>query len=429
VPPCSRRTRGQREWLRAVLAAIEAEPWYGCRKAHYAAIAARLMLHMDWRARTAWPTHEVLRGPHEPGCEGPHRAGCRRERDHCGGCGERCGCPGRISSDTVGRAVAWFQAAGLLGLVCPGTTPVIRAHVLHGHEGNLAAVYVCTVPRKRSRQLPAPDAGYSESADLSHSRRESDKAPRGREASPKIKPEKPVKPGKARAPRGQPVLPRPGPAPLAAVPKNRSEALAAAQAMQERIGLLRRLSAEHLRHLARPFWAAGWLPRDVLRAIDYAPDGRQHGYSAEVRSPAGWVRARLAAWLGPDGAPLPSHHQQLAAAADRHRAYLAGRRAADPAAAVRADELREAYAADRAAAESVGAEDQAAAAELLARIRAGRSDRPGDARRAEAAPASAAADPDDERWRAAVAAAVRAVAEQETAGHAQAPPPGQNRNR
>jgi hypothetical protein len=193
--------------------------------------------------------------------------------------------------------------------------------------------------------------------------------------------------------------------------------------MQKRIGLLQRLSAEHLRHLARPFWQAGWLPRDVLRAIDYAPDGRQHGYSAEVRSPAGWVRARLAAWLGPDGAPLPSHHQQLTAAADRHRAYLARQRAADPAAAARADQLREAHAAGRAAAEgeSIGVEDQAAAAELLARIRARRRGRPEDARRAEAAPARAKANPDDERWQAAVAAAVRAVAKQEAAERARTP--------
>ena len=132
------------------------------------------------------------------------------------------------------------------------------------------------------------------------------------------------------------MLPRPGQSPLGAVPQTGSEALAAASAMQERAGLLRRLSCEHLRHLARPFFAAGWLPRDVLHAIDHAPDGRQHRYTAEVRSPAGWARSRLAAWLGPDGAPLPSRSQQ---AAQAHRQALAGqaaRRARDAAARAQA---------------------------------------------------------------------------------------------
>jgi len=130
----------------------------------------------------------------------------------------------------------------------------------------------------------------------------------------------------ARAPRGLPMLPRSGPASLAAVPQNRSEALAAAQVMQERAGVLRRLSAEYVRHLFWPFWLAGWRPADVLHAIDHGPGGRQHGYTTAVRSPAAWIRARLAAWLGPDGTPLPSPGQQRAAAAARARAAAAARR-------------------------------------------------------------------------------------------------------
>ena len=133
-------------------------------------------------------------------------------------------------------------------------------------------------------------------------------------------------PEKDRAPRGQSLLPRPGPAPLAAVPQNGSDGLAAARAMQERARLLRSLSAEHLRHLARPFWRAGWRPADVLHAIDHEPGGRQHGYTSAVRSPAAWIRARLAAWTSPDGTPLPSPGQQRAAAAARARAEAAARR-------------------------------------------------------------------------------------------------------
>jgi len=122
------------------------------------------------------------------------------------------------------------------------------------------------------------------------------------------------------------MLPRPGTAALAAFPRNRSEALAAAQALQERARPLRQISAKHLRHLARPFFAAGWNGRDVLHAIDHDPRGRQHGYTAGIRSPAAWARARLAAWLGPDGTPLPSPSQQRAAAAAATAAAAAARR-------------------------------------------------------------------------------------------------------
>ena len=187
-------------------------------------------------------------------------------------------------------------------------------------DHNERQVLVLCLPRRKNPPHPRRGPAQALTGPLSGSRREPGKAPHAREAKPEDKPEK------ARAPRGQPVLPRPGPAPLGAVPQNGSEALAAARAMQERARLLQRISAEHLRHLARPFWLAGWRPADVLHAIDHEPGGRQHGYTAEVRSPAAWIRARLAAWLGPDGTPLPSPGQQRAAAAARARADAAARR-------------------------------------------------------------------------------------------------------
>lgn len=106
--------------------------------------------------------------------------------------------------------------------------------------------------------------------------------------------------------------------------------------MNERIRVLRQLSAEHLRHLYRVFWIAGWLPQDVLHALDHGSDGRQHRYSAEVRSPAGRVRWRLALWLGPDGTPLPSRSQQLAESRRQLLAEQAERRARNTAARARA---------------------------------------------------------------------------------------------
>ena len=166
-------------------------------------------------------------------------------------------------------------------------------------------------PANRPRPLTGPLSGF---------RRKSEKAPRAKT------PENQVKPEKDRAPRGQSLLPRPGPAPLAAVPQNGSDGLAAAAAMQERARLLQAISARHLRHLARPFWRAGWRPADVLHALDHEPGGRQHGYTAAVRSPAAWIRSRLDTWRGPDGAPLPSPGQQRAAAAAATRAAAAARR-------------------------------------------------------------------------------------------------------
>ncbi|MGH3236855.1 MAG: hypothetical protein ACRDOH_27090, partial [Streptosporangiaceae bacterium] len=360
VPPGSRRIRSQREALRAGLACPDLA---GVRRDFRDHLTDWWRIHVSYASwggagrpprGTTEPTRALVCSPPEHDERGRRR----------GGIG--------ISESTFKRCRRWWQARGYVAIVRPGWTPALRAMALVSPEDrNERQVLVLCLPREKPAG-PAPKSARALTGPLSSSRREPDKAPRAREARPKIKP---GKPGADRASRGLPVLPRRGEAPLAAVPENRSEALAAARAMQERIGALRRLSAEHLRHLARPFHAAGWLPRDVLRAIDYEPGGRQHGYSAGIRSPAGWVRARLAAWLGPDGAPLPSHRQQLAAAAERHRARQAEQRASDPAAAARADQLREANAADRAAAESTGAEDQALTGERLARFRAGRADR------------------------------------------------------
>ncbi len=91
VRPGVRRCRGQREWLRAALGEIEAARFYANRAAHYAGICRVLMKHMDWADRTSRPGHL--------------------------GIAAAVG----VSADTVGRAVAWLQERGLLGLVSPGT--------------------------------------------------------------------------------------------------------------------------------------------------------------------------------------------------------------------------------------------------------------------------------------------------------------------
>jgi hypothetical protein len=282
IPGGSRRCRSQREWLRAALAEVEAQGWYANRQAHYAAVCRRLALSMDWRLRTSRPGHEQVAAA----------VG--------------------VSADTVARCVAWLQERGLLGLVSPGSTPELRPGVLYAGTGNLAAVYVLAVPKQRPK-LPRPDAGQERFADLSGSRSDPDIAPRAREARPKPK----TRTG--RPPGGLTVLPRHGEHRADTRRHKRSEARAAASEAQKRSRELARLSPEHVRNLARAFILASWLPRDLVHALDFEPGGRQHGYTAAVRAPAGWVRARLALWLGPDGMPLPSPSQLVAEA--RHKVH------------------------------------------------------------------------------------------------------------
>jgi len=52
--------------------------------------------------------------------------------------------------------------------------------------------------------------------------------------------------------------------------------------------------------------------------------------------PAGWIRSRLAAWLGPDEVPLPSRSQRLTEARRQVLAEQTARRARDAAARARA---------------------------------------------------------------------------------------------
>ena len=133
IPRGSRRTRSQRRWHRHVATLIDAQPWYACRKAHYGAIARRLMLHASWKDSTTRPGH--------------------------GNIAAACG----VSPDTVARCIAWLRREGLLGLVSPGMSAAARASVLRPDAGNEAAVYVLCLPPRRS---PLPRAhDHKESAD------------------------------------------------------------------------------------------------------------------------------------------------------------------------------------------------------------------------------------------------------------------------
>ena len=233
---------------------------------------------------------------------------------------------------------------GYLGTVEEGSTPRFRPAVLTDLDAaNTAATYVLCTPCRPRKTQPS-ETKINSISPLSCSRSELDISPHTREARPE------VKPGKARAPRGLPMLPRGQNGLLRTCTQTRSDGLVAAEALRDRSRERARLSPAMIRHLTRPFFAAArpWTPADVLAAVDYAPDGRQHRYSRDVRHPAGWLRWRLARWLAPDGGPLPSPSQVRAAARERDRQdqaqrladaqRLAARRSADP--GTHADRIR-----------------------------------------------------------------------------------------
>ncbi|GAA3223751.1 hypothetical protein [Nonomuraea helvata] len=70
----------------------------------------------------------------------------------------------------------------------------------------------------------------------------------------------------------------------------------------------------------------------MLHALDVRPDDSAWTYTwssvAELRHIPGWVRHRLAAWLGDDGQALPSRSQRAAAADARRRKEQEERRRA-----------------------------------------------------------------------------------------------------
>src|SRR5664279_1001706 len=93
----------------------------------------------------------------------------------------------------------------------------------------------------------------------------------------------------------------------------RSGRLEAAGALQRVCPAARRCSAAQVAALIKVFLAAGWTSGDLVYALDHGPDGVARWYTEPVRSPAGWLRTRLAPWLDGEGRPRPAHSAELAA--------------------------------------------------------------------------------------------------------------------
>jgi hypothetical protein len=223
-----------------------------------------------------------------------------------------------LSKRCVQYHCRWLEEHGLLAVLEPGTTPRFRPGLLaRGHAGNLAREWQLTVPPVERSCTPPVVLDLEKIEDPPAHAREAPvihmaRAPHGQP------PAEQVKTPEARAPRGLPLLPRAHHVSPHDHPKTRSKALAAAALVQDRSAVAGGLSARYVRHLVRVFFAAGWTAADVLHALERDPDDRVQGHTDPVRSPAGWLRARLARWLDLAGAPLPSV-SQLRAAAEQHR--------------------------------------------------------------------------------------------------------------
>ena len=288
-------------WVADVLDDPDFEQLRSDRRRNWAEVVRVLARYVDWRDRTTRPTWA-------------------RVADQA-----------RVSRRTVARAIEWLHARGYLGTVETGSTPLFRIGVLYGlattSEGNRAAEYVLCTPgrptdRRPIRQRPTRPVSVcpSRSGTPSGSR----KGPR------RIPPREDRAEGLSA--RHWPATQRPG---------TRGEALAAAETLRRRNPMLRRLTARHLRSLAKLYFEAGWTPADVLYAMEHRPDGRQHPHTHSVRHVPGWLRYRLTAWRAPHGGLYATPGQLAADYARRIRAeqmHRAAKRAA--ALAARADSAR-----------------------------------------------------------------------------------------
>jgi hypothetical protein len=297
VPPGSRRLRGRRiERLLVDELAVDEELLQ--RRADF---RAHVLDVARWLARHA--SYE----------DGTTRPGRRRICELAG-----------ISVSTFKACRRWLAAHHYLATVREGITQQFsRAWALLDENApGEAAVYVLALPRRKPQPGNAPAPSSQITRPPTGSRSESVPRP-AREA-----------PGEGET----------GPAFGRAHPPGPVAAVAAALRKHAGQGI----TDGWVSHLAGPFLAAGWTGPDVLWAVDHDPLGAQHRLSAVIRHPAGWLRWRLAQWLGPDGQPLASAREQrararAAAAADRAAyaaafAAAAARRVdpAGPAAAIRA---------------------------------------------------------------------------------------------
>ena len=96
-------------------------------------------------------------------------------------------------------------------------------------------------------------------------------------------------------------------------PTSRRDMLLAAETLWWDENLtLRRCTPKLLRHLLRPYFAAGWTIADVRHAMNHMPDGQHHRWTTPPQHPDRWLRWRLGQWRV-DGTILPPRSARTSA--------------------------------------------------------------------------------------------------------------------
>jgi hypothetical protein len=97
------------------------------------------------------------------------------------------------------------------------------------------------------------------------------------------------------------------------IPTGRFAMLIAADWLRRRLPVFDSCSRKLIRHLCKPYWAAGWSNRDIVHAMDHRPGvfGQAPGVlisPARVAAPRVFIASRLRAWRDADGVILAGHY-------------------------------------------------------------------------------------------------------------------------
>jgi hypothetical protein len=100
------------------------------------------------------------------------------------------------------------------------------------------------------------------------------------------------------------------------VPTSGFAMLIAADWLRRRLPVFARCSRKLVRHLCRPYWAAGWCNRDIVHAMDHRPGlfGQTAGVlicRERIAAPQAFIRSRLGAWRSAEGVILSGHWSSL----------------------------------------------------------------------------------------------------------------------
>lgn len=233
-----------------------------------------------------------------------------------------------LSRASVARWLRWLRERGLLGTVESGTTPRFAPMALAADAGNRAALYVLCVPA--AGDIAELEDAAAAAAMVSVEKSETPtflafdlkKNPYAgaREGRPSTVVDSLVDEQKRSDKRGNGQWPR------TAVAGSRADRLTLVESLQASAPALRPSSPRALRSELLPWLARaelGWDVRWLLHALDHAPDGQAHPFTAAVRVPVRWLRHRMSFWLDEHGQPLPAPGVQQAAARLAQRAEAA----------------------------------------------------------------------------------------------------------